>query len=103
MKRVVVVFSGGQDSTTCLIKALSYYDEVHCVTLDYGQRHYAEINIARKLANQLGANAHKVIDVSFLNTLTNSSLTHQKIPISVHQKISSKLTSTFVQIGRAHV
>ena len=32
MKRAVVVFSGGQDSTTCLVQALQQYDEVHCVT-----------------------------------------------------------------------
>ncbi len=42
MKRAVVVFSGGQDSTTCLVQALQRYDEVHCVTFDYGQRHRAE-------------------------------------------------------------
>lgn len=36
MKRAVVVFSGGQDSTTCLVQALQQYDEVHCVTFDYG-------------------------------------------------------------------
>ena len=38
MKRAVVVFSGGQDSTTCLVQALQQYDEVHCVTFDYGQQ-----------------------------------------------------------------
>jgi len=46
MKRAVVVFSGGQDSTTCLIQALTQYDEVHCITFDYGQRHVAEIEVA---------------------------------------------------------
>ena len=57
MKRAVVVFSGGQDSTTCLVQALQQYDEVHCVTFDYGQRHRAEIDVARELALKLGARA----------------------------------------------
>ncbi len=57
MKRAVVVFSGGQDSTTCLIQALEQYDDVHCVTFDYGQRHREEIDVARDLAIKLGARA----------------------------------------------
>lgn len=75
MKRAVVVFSGGQDSTTCLVQALHQYDEVHCVTFDYGQRHRAEIDVARELALKLGARAHKVLDVTLLNELAVSSLT----------------------------
>lgn len=35
--------------------ALHQYDEVHCVTFDYGQRHRAEIDVARELALKLGA------------------------------------------------
>ncbi len=46
-----------QDSTTCLVQALQQYDEVHCVTFDYGQRHRAEIDVARELALKLGARA----------------------------------------------
>ncbi len=57
MKRAVVVFSGGQDSTTCLVQALQQYDEVHCVTFDYGQRHRAEIDVARELARRRLAHA----------------------------------------------
>ena len=81
MKRAVVVFSGGQDSTTCLVQALQQYDEVHCVTFDYGQRHRAEIDVARELALKLGARAHKVLDVTLLNELAVSSLTRDSIPV----------------------
>lgn len=45
-KKAVVVYSGGQDSTTCLIHARHFYDDIHCITFDYGQRHRAEIVVA---------------------------------------------------------
>ncbi|WP_312240332.1 7-cyano-7-deazaguanine synthase QueC [Pantoea sp.] len=96
MKRAVVVFSGGQDSTTCLIQALQQYDEVHCVTFDYGQRHREEIEVARELAQQLGARAHKVLDVTLLNELAISSLTRDSIPVPAYDPDASGLPSTFV-------
>ncbi|WP_145555748.1 7-cyano-7-deazaguanine synthase QueC [Yersinia canariae] len=97
MKRAVVVFSGGQDSTTCLIQALQQYDEVHCITFDYGQRHRAEIDVARKLAIQLGAKAHKVLDVGMLNELAVSSLTRDNIPVPTYSEDEGdSLPSTFV-------
>ena len=89
MKRAVVVFSGGQDSTTCLIQALHQYDEVHCVTFDYGQRHRAEIDVARELALKLGARAHKVLDVTLLNELAVSSLTRDSIPVPDYEPDAS--------------
>lgn len=96
MKRAVVVFSGGQDSTTCLIQALQQYDEVHCVTFDYGQRHREEIDVARALAQQLGVRAHKVLDVNLLNELAISSLTRDSIPVPAYDPDASGLPSTFV-------
>ncbi|AXH62648.1 7-cyano-7-deazaguanine synthase QueC [Providencia huaxiensis] len=97
MKRAVVVFSGGQDSTTCLIQALQNYDEVHCVTFDYGQRHRFEIEVAQKLSVSLGATAHKVLDVTLLNELAISSLTRDNIPVpDFTESESSGLPSTFV-------
>ncbi len=78
----VVVFSGGQDSTTCLVQALKEYDSVHAITFDYGQRHRAEIEIAQQLANDLGIAAHKVMDVTLLNELAISSLTRDDIAVS---------------------
>nr|WP_024967275.1 7-cyano-7-deazaguanine synthase QueC [Pantoea sp. IMH] len=96
MKRAVVVFSGGQDSTTCLIQAIKQYDEVHCITFDYGQRHRAEIEIAQVLATSLGARAHKVLDVTMLNELAVSSLTRDSIPVPAYDPQASGLPSTFV-------
>lgn len=44
--KALVVFSGGQDSTTCLYLALSLGYDIHTITFDYGQRHAVEINAA---------------------------------------------------------
>jgi 7-cyano-7-deazaguanine synthase len=82
MKKAVVVFSGGQDSTTCLIQAIKQYDEVHTITFDYGQRHRLEIEVADRLAYKLGVKAHKVMDVTLLNDLAVSSLTRDNIAVS---------------------
>ncbi|GIA26094.1 7-cyano-7-deazaguanine synthase QueC [Vibrio cholerae] len=95
MKKAVVVFSGGQDSTTCLVQALKEFDEVHAITFDYGQRHKLEIEVAQQLAKRLGVTAHKVMDVSLLNELAISSLTRDDIPVS-HELQANGLPNSFV-------
>lgn len=95
MKKAVVVFSGGQDSTTCLIQALSEYDEVHCITFDYNQRHKQEIEVACEVAETLGVASHKVMDVGLLNELAISSLTRDNIPVS-HELQENGLPNSFV-------
>ncbi|MGL5429247.1 MAG: 7-cyano-7-deazaguanine synthase QueC [Vibrio sp.] len=95
MKKAVVVFSGGQDSTTCLVQACQEFDEVHAITFDYGQRHKLEIEVAQRLAKQLGVAAHKVMDVGLLNELAISSLTRDDIPVS-HQLQANGLPNSFV-------
>jgi len=95
MNKAVVVFSGGQDSTTCLVQALKEYDEVHAITFDYGQRHKLEIEVAQSLANDLGVKAHKVMDVTLLNELAISSLTRDDIPVS-HELQENGLPNSFV-------
>ena len=94
--KAVIVFSGGQDSTTCLLQALPLYDEVHCITFDYGQRHRAEIEIAQTLSKQLGATKHTVLDASLLNQLTVSSLTRDDIAVPDASDPETGLPSTFV-------
>ncbi|MFC0172164.1 7-cyano-7-deazaguanine synthase QueC [Vibrio comitans] len=95
MNKAVVIFSGGQDSTTCLVQALTQFDEVHAITYDYGQRHRQEIEIAQQLAKKLGAKAHKVMDVTLLNELAVSSLTRDDIPVS-HDLGENGLPNSFV-------
>ncbi|MFG0833342.1 7-cyano-7-deazaguanine synthase QueC [Aeromonas bivalvium] len=95
MRKAVVVFSGGQDSTTCLVQAQAQYDEVHAITFDYGQRHLAEIATARALATQLGVAAHKVMDVTLLGELAVSALTRDHIPVSTELQ-DNGLPNTFV-------
>lgn len=95
MSKAVVVFSGGQDSTTCLIQALSQYDEVHAVTFDYGQRHSQEIETAKQLGQQLNVASHKILDVTVLNDLAISALTRDAIPVS-NELMDNGLPNTFV-------
>ena len=95
MSTAIVVFSGGQDSTTCLIQALTHYDHVHCITFDYGQRHNQEIEVAKSVALDLGATSHKVMDVGLLNELAVSSLTRDNIPVS-HELQENGLPNSFV-------
>lgn len=95
MRKAVVVFSGGQDSTTCLIQAIANYDEVHCITFDYGQRHKLEIEVAQSVAKELGVAAHKVMDVGLLNELAISSLTRDNIAVS-HELQENGLPNSFV-------
>ncbi|GAM64399.1 queuosine biosynthesis queC ATPase [Vibrio ishigakensis] len=95
MNKAVVIFSGGQDSTTCLVQALEQYDEVHAITFDYGQRHREEIEVAQKLTSKLGVKAHKVMDVTLLNELAVSSLTRDDIPVS-HEIQENGLPNSFV-------
>ncbi len=49
----LVLFSGGQDSTTCLAWALSRFDRVETVGFDYGQRHRVELEQRRVLRARL--------------------------------------------------
>ena len=76
----VVVFSGGQDSTTCLAWALNRYKKVYAVSFDYGQRHKKELECAADIAKQLEVE-HVILDLKELNALAPNSLTREDIEV----------------------
>lgn len=57
----LVVLSGGQDSTTCLFRALQSHTLVHAITFDYGQRHKREIQAAMLIAAYADVFSHEVL------------------------------------------
>lgn len=63
LSKALVIFSGGQDSTTCLFWALRKFDEVSAITFDYGQRHIIEIDAARKISEMAGLTTHEIVQV----------------------------------------
>jgi len=67
MKRVVVLLSGGVDSTTTLAIAIAEGYETYALSFDYGQRHQIEIEAARRVANSLGAKEHRVAKIDLRN------------------------------------
>ncbi len=91
-EKAFVVFSGGQDSTTCLFWAKSMFAEVEAVTFDYGQRHKAEILCASEIAKELGVR-QTILDMSLLNQLAPNALTRQDIDIDQKE---GELPTTFV-------
>ena len=98
--KAVVVFSGGQDSTTCLYWALRVFDEVEAVTFFYQQRHHLEVEAAKQLAKNAGVR-HHLLDVSVMNQLAPSSLTREEVPVlsavEARERLSKgELPSTFV-------
>ncbi|MEW8972171.1 MAG: 7-cyano-7-deazaguanine synthase QueC [Mesobacillus sp.] len=92
-EKAVVVFSGGQDSTTCLFWAMREFGEVEAVTFDYNQRHRTEIQCAKEIASELGIK-HHVLDMSLLNQLAPNALTRNDIEVKEGE--DGNLPSTFV-------
>lgn len=92
-EKAIVVFSGGQDSTTCLFWALRTFKEVEAVTFNYNQRHIAEIDCAKEIAKELGVK-HHILDMSLLNQLAPNALTRDDIEVKAGD--DGALPSTFV-------
>lgn len=96
-KKAVVLLSGGLDSATCLAIAKSQGFECYCLSLDYHQRHIAELQAANKIATTLGAKAHKTAQLD-LSLFGGSALTDNAInvPESGANPIPAGIPVTYV-------
>jgi 7-cyano-7-deazaguanine synthase len=97
----LVLFSGGQDSTTCLALALSKYERVETIAFDYRQRHHVELecrlNVLREIRAQFSQWALKLgqdhlLDLAVLGEVSDTSLTRD----TAFKMEQSGLPNTFV-------
>ncbi len=97
IKKAVVLLSGGLDSATCLAIAKSQGFECYCLSLDYHQRHIAELQAAQNIAHSLSAKEHKTVQLD-LSLFGGSALTDNKIdiPMSGANPIPAGIPVTYV-------
>lgn len=92
--KVLVIFSGGQDSTTCLYWAKNKFKDVYALSFIYGQKHVEEVNIAKEIAKKAEVNFH-AMDVSFIGKLGKNSLTDTSLCMD-ETKPDGTFPNTFV-------
>lgn len=90
----LVVFSGGQDSTTCLYWAKKHFRKVYALSFVYGQKHVKEVELARAIACKAGVE-FRVMDVSFIGSLGRNSLTDPTMEMD-REKPAGSFPNTFV-------
>lgn len=90
----LVVFSGGQDSTTCLFWAKKHFKKVYALSFLYGQKQVKEVELAREIARKAEVDFH-VMDVSFIGHLGKNSLTDTSIHMD-EEKPEGTFPNTFV-------
>ena len=90
----LVVFSGGQDSTTCLFWAKREFKKVYALSFLYGQKHQKEVDLARAIARKAGVE-FEVMDVSFIGRLGHNSLTDAGMEMD-QEKPADSFPNTFV-------
>jgi 7-cyano-7-deazaguanine synthase len=97
----LVLFSGGQDSATCLAWALDRYDRVETIGFDYGQRHRVELDVRKVFLEQLKPlfpdwaeklGSDHVLDLSVLGAISDTALTGER----AIEMSASGLPNTFV-------
>lgn len=106
-KSAIVIFSGGQDSTTCLLWTLGKFSQVQVISFNYNQQHNIELECAKKIIELINSGSffpqnskskkihidHLIIDISFLSEILQTSMI-QDSEIKIDE--TSGLPTTFV-------
>lgn len=93
LKNAVVLLSGGLDSATVLAMAQQQQFRCYAMSVDYGQRHHAELKAAKRVASALGAVEHRVLSID-LTSFGGSALTDNDI--AVPEQASTGIPLTYV-------
>lgn len=93
MARTALIYSGGVDSTVLLAHLLAEGREVHCLSVDYGQRHRRELEAARAICAHYGVD-HRLADLRALAPLfgSNALTGGVKVPEGHYEEESMKAT-----------
>jgi len=94
MKKAVILLSGGLDSATCLAQAVHEGYQCYAISFDYGQRHRAELDAAKRIAQHFQVSSHKTVALS-IGELGGSALTDHKQTIPEAQS-DDTIPSTYV-------
>lgn len=93
-EKALVVFSGGQDSTTCLFWAKRRFRQVLALSFQYGQKHAHEVDLAEQIARRAGVEFHRM-DASFIAALSTNALTEPSLTVD-EEKPAAGPPNTFV-------
>ena len=91
IKRAVVLLSGGLDSATCLAIAKQQGSDCYALSVDYHQRHIAELQAANAISKKLGSVEHKTVKID-LGLFGGSALTDNTIAVPTHETIGIPVT-----------
>ncbi len=94
-RRAIVLVSGGLDSATCLALARAEGCRCHALSFQYGQRHHAELDAACKVAAQLGAVEHRIMQID-LGAFGGSALTDASIAVPEDGASGADIPVTYV-------
>ncbi|MZQ75370.1 MAG: 7-cyano-7-deazaguanine synthase QueC [Peptoclostridium sp.] len=93
-EKALVVFSGGQDSTTCLFWAKNRFADVVALSFDYNQKHVLELDCAKAICQKYGVEHHSM-NLGLLGEITSNSLTRADMEVDKEVEEGS-LPNSFV-------